>query len=1125
MSSWPLVLLSLLTAVPVLHADKSRDQPNPLELRINRERLGIQNAVRTGTAAPKTASAEAYAAKAGTDKVLVILVEFGGPDTFDFTPTGTSKSTWDPIGKPDDAEWAGSIGDCSKIVQLNGINAVTKYTYSGPLHNAIERPRALNDSSGNMMWAEDFTAAHYNRMIFGDGLNYSFKRQDGSDVNVDMTGKSVRSFYADMSSNLYKIEGQILGWIKVPHSAMWYGADQCPGARSAPSAYITTVGNSGAIPNAGTARSLVTDALTAAKASYPNFDWSQFDVNKDGLIDRLWIIHAGLGEEDSRTLLGRMAPGEGQIWSHSGTLSPYVDVASGVKAGPYIVMPENSGVNVLAHEFGHNLGAMDLYAYGSGEPSAGIWTIMSDSWTGDPLGSFPQAYDPLHLDGWGWLDPRVISDTSKEYLVNLGQASGFPGAPGSHRAAKIQLEDGLADLPVRPSGSWYWWGGQTLSSDSIMTLANPVAIPSDGTPALNFDLAYATEKWYDFLWVQVSSNGGKSWTTLTNTHTICSHYSDWEGGLRGFPTDLCTAKIGGFTGTGSGYPNYTNETFDLTAYKGQQILVRLWYMTDYSTSYAGVFIDNVRISASAPTLFSDGAETSGSAWTYSGEMRRTNGTYPYQHSYYLQWRNTTSTGAFDSTLGKAAYRYGPVDGGMIVWYNNLKYDDNEAQNHLTEPPSFGPKARMLVVDSHPEPYRDPDTVAAGYVNEVANLRSRVQMRDAAFSLLAGAPFTARQLWDPLTVGDAGTWVTRPVTFPGQDAVARFSDSQGYYPGAELVTPTPSGGAKKWMTKQWDSSVVIPSKNVYGMKAPGYTAGTELLSNCSKASDGSLDCRPVSNQTSHSINGGTGNPSDVSGQYGWSAQVLSQSDKQGAVQVWNGTKDPTLAATSAATFLANAVSPGQLVTFFGSSIGPATLVSLQLTAGGLVSTTLGGTRVLFDGVAAPLIYSYATQVSAVVPYAVKSKTYTEVQIEYQGRLTKKLVLPVAPSMPGLFTLDSSGRGPAAALNQDGKLNSASNPAAVNSSVVFWGTGEGETTPAGVDGLPATASYPKPVLKVSATVGGITATVDYLGAAPYFVAGVFQLNVKIPAGVTPGNAVPVVVKVGDVESPAVVTIAVK
>jgi uncharacterized protein (TIGR03437 family) len=192
---------------------------------------------------------------------------------------------------------------------------------------------------------------------------------------------------------------------------------------------------------------------------------------------------------------------------------------------------------------------------------------------------------------------------------------------------------------------------------------------------------------------------------------------------------------------------------------------------------------------------------------------------------------------------------------------------------------------------------------------------------------------------------------------------------------------------------------------------------------------------------------------------------------------------------------------------------------------LVSTTLGGTRVLFDGVAAPMIYSYATQVSAVVPYAVKSKTYTEVQIEYQGQLTKNLVLPVAGSMPGLFTLDSSGRGPAAAFNQDGSLNSASNPAAVNSVVVFYGTGEGETTPAGVDGLPATVPYPEPVLKESATVGGIAAEVQYLGAAPYFVAGVFQLNIKIPAGVAPGSAVPVVVKVGGNESPDGVTVAVK
>jgi len=304
--------------------------------------------------------------------------------------------------------------------------------------------------------------------------------------------------------------------------------------------------------------------------------------------------------------------------------------------------------------------------------------------------------------------------------------------------------------------------------------------------------------------------------------------------------------------------------------------------------------------------------------------------------------------------------------------------------------------RMLVVDSHPDPYRDPDTVAAGYVNEAANLISRSQMRDAAFSLLSGTPYTARVMYDPLQVGEAGTWVKRPVTFDGRDAVARFSDSRGYYPGAELVIPTPKDSAKKWMTRQWDASVVIPSKKPYGMKAPGYTAGTELLSNCAKASDGSLDCRPVNKQTSHSMNGGTGNPGDVGGQYGWNAQVLSQSDKQGAVQIWNGTTDPTLVATSAATFLANAVSPGQIVTFFGANIGPASLESLQLTAGGLVSTTLGGTRVLFDGVAAPLIYTYATQVSAVVPYAVKSKTYTEVQIEYQGRLTKKLVLPVAPN---------------------------------------------------------------------------------------------------------------------------------
>ena len=113
----------------------------------------------------------------------------------------------------------------------------------------------------------------------------------------------------------------------------------------------------------------------------------------------------------------------------------------GVSANAYIMMPENAGIAVLAHEFGHNLGAMDLYTYGDGQTSAGFWTLMSDSWVGFPLGYLPEAMDPMHLDQWGWLNPLTISDPARVYTVTLGQASRFPGNSEAVRAVKIQLPD------------------------------------------------------------------------------------------------------------------------------------------------------------------------------------------------------------------------------------------------------------------------------------------------------------------------------------------------------------------------------------------------------------------------------------------------------------------------------------------------------------------------------------------------------------------------------------------------------------------------------------------------------------------------------------------------------------
>ncbi|HUO37423.1 MAG TPA: BACON domain-containing carbohydrate-binding protein, partial [Mycobacterium sp.] len=114
-------------------------------------------------------------------------------------------------------------------------------------------------------------------------------------------------------------------------------------------------------------------------------------------------------------------------------------------------------------------------------------------------------------------------------------------------------------------------------------------------------------------------------------------------------------------------------------------------------------------------------------------------------------------------------------------------------------------------------------------------------------------------------------------------------------------------------------------------------------------------------------------------------------------------------TSAANYRADAASPGEIVTIFGSNMGPATLTTLQLS-GGNVSSFLAGTQVLFDGVPAPIIYTRNNQVSAVAPYGVAGKTNTQVQVVYNGQTSTGVSVPVQSSHPAIFTMDSSGLGP-------------------------------------------------------------------------------------------------------------------
>jgi uncharacterized protein (TIGR03437 family) len=229
--------------------------------------------------------------------------------------------------------------------------------------------------------------------------------------------------------------------------------------------------------------------------------------------------------------------------------------------------------------------------------------------------------------------------------------------------------------------------------------------------------------------------------------------------------------------------------------------------------------------------------------------------------------------------------------------------------------------------------------------------------------------------------------------------------------------------------------------------------------------------------------------------------------------------------NSASYLGGAVAPGEIVTIFGSGLGPATLVGLQLDGRGYVSNSLAGTQVFFDGVAAPLIYTSSSQMSVVVPYEVAGST--QVHVVYQGQSSNVVRVPVTAVFPGIFTVDSSGHGQGAIVNQDGTVNSQTNPAPAGSIVFVYATGEGQTNPAGVDGKPGDSPAPLPVAQpgVTATIGGLNLPVLYAGGVPGLVAGVLQVNVQIPAGAPSGNAVPIQLSLGGRASQANVTLAIR
>ena len=303
----------------------------------------------------------------------------------------------------------------------------------GPVHNGIPQPDRSADNS--TYWLPDFSREHYMDMFF------------------DPEGESLKTLYEEMSSGRYTVGGDVSDWVTVPYNSASYGEtesqeDMTRFVQDAADAWYDAQIAAGKSP-------ADIDAYLAGFDQWDRYDYNNngnFD-EPDGYIDHFQAIHAGEGEEAGAATSA--------IWSHRwsvgqagrGTEGPASNPFGGIRIGDskvwirdYTTEPENGGLGVFAHEYGHDLGLPDLYDTAGGDNGTGFWTLMSSgSWLGrgtDSIGTTPNhmgAWEKLQL---GWLDYEVAT---------AGQKSTHMLGPSYHATKKQQAL--VVNLPKDAQGN------------------------------------------------------------------------------------------------------------------------------------------------------------------------------------------------------------------------------------------------------------------------------------------------------------------------------------------------------------------------------------------------------------------------------------------------------------------------------------------------------------------------------------------------------------------------------------------------------------------------------------------------------------------------------------------------
>ncbi|MEV4741126.1 immune inhibitor A domain-containing protein [Streptomyces sp. NPDC049555] len=618
-----------------------------------------------------------------TDKIFTILVDFG--DKVDDT------TMYDPDG-PD--------GPKPPVKKYGGT--------PGPAHNTIPKPDRSKDNS--TAWQQD-----YNRQYFQD-LYFSH----------DEKKESLAKYYEKQSSGRYSVDGVVTDWVRVPWNEARYGSNYC-GSTNCPSAWdlIRDAVNQWVKDQKAAGRS---DAdIKATLAQYDQWDRNDYNHNgnfnePDGYIDHFQIVHAG--EDESA---GGGAQGKDAIWAHrwyaygsdAGKTGPGSNKAGGTQiadtgfwVGDYTMQPENGGLGVFAHEYGHDLGLPDEYdTTGTGESSVAYWSLMSSgSWLGegkDTIGDMPgdmSAWDKLQL---GWLNYDKAKAATKS-THKLGVAE-YNTRDKQALVVDLPAKKVTTDVVKPAEGNNQWWSGQ--GDDLKNTLTRQVDLTGKSKAALDLSGWWDIEENYDYLYAEVSTDGGANWTPVDGTAD--GKQITRDGGDK--PA---------LTGTSGAYKKLS---YPLDAYAGKKIGLRFRYATDGGTSGKGFTADAITLTADGTQLFADGAENGDNGWTAQGFSRiGASFTKEYPQYYIAENRQYVS---YDRTLRVGPYNFGfrntkpnwvehyPYQNGLLIW----QWDTSQADNNVGVHPGAG---RILPIDAHPKAEKWADGTI---------MRNRFQAYDSPFS--------------------------------------------------------------------------------------------------------------------------------------------------------------------------------------------------------------------------------------------------------------------------------------------------------------------------------------------------------------------------------------------------------